>query len=73
MNGKMQAQSYLMRHPDAIATATRLLELGTWHIADANYWRAWNRYHLKEYDTAWETSRTRPEGCRTAASTCWPA
>ena len=54
MNGKMQAQSYLMRHPDAIATATRLLELGTWHIADANYWRAWNRYHLKEYDAAWD-------------------
>ena len=53
MNGKMQAQSYLMRHPDAIATATRLLELGTWNIADANYWRAWNRYHLKEYDSAW--------------------
>ena len=50
----MQAQSYLMRHPDAIATATRLLDLGTWHIADANYWRAWNRYHLKEYDAAWE-------------------
>jgi tetratricopeptide (TPR) repeat protein len=53
MNGKMQAQSYLMRHPDAIATATRILELGTWNIADANYWRAWNRYHLKEYDNAW--------------------
>ena len=53
MNGKMQAQSYLLRHPDAIATATRLLELGTWHIADANYWRAWNRYHLKEYEAAW--------------------
>jgi tetratricopeptide (TPR) repeat protein len=54
MNGRMQAQSYLMRHPEAIATATRLLELGTWHIADANYWRAWNRYHLKEYDAAWD-------------------
>ncbi len=53
MNGKMQAQSYLMRHVDAVATATRILELGTWNIADANYWRAWNRYHLKEYDTAW--------------------
>ena len=54
LSGKMQAQSYLMRHADAIASATRLLELGTWHIADANYWRAWNRYHLKEYDAAWE-------------------
>jgi tetratricopeptide (TPR) repeat protein len=53
LNGKMQAQSYLLRHPEAIATATRLLELGTWHIPDANYWRAWNRYQLKEYDPAW--------------------
>lgn len=53
MNGKMQAQGYLLRHPDAIATATRLLELGTWHIPDANYWRAWNRYQIKEYEDAW--------------------
>jgi tetratricopeptide (TPR) repeat protein len=53
INGKMQAQSYLLRHHDAIATATRLLELGSWHISDANYWRAWNRYQLKEYDSAW--------------------
>jgi tetratricopeptide (TPR) repeat protein len=53
VNGKMQAQSYLLRHPDAIATATRLLELGTWHIPDAHYWRAWNRYQIKEYDAAW--------------------
>jgi len=53
MNGKMQSQSYLARHQDAIATATRLLELGTWHISDANYWRAWNRYQIKEYDAAW--------------------
>lgn len=54
MNGKMQAQSYLLRHHDAIATATRILELGTWNIPDANYWRAWNRYQIKEYDSAWE-------------------
>ena len=53
MNGKMQAQSYLMRHQDAIATATRILELGTWNIPDANYWRAWNRYQIKAYDSAW--------------------
>jgi tetratricopeptide (TPR) repeat protein len=62
LNGKMQSQSYLMRHPEAIATATRLLELGTWNIADANYWRAWNRYHLKEYDTAWEDVENATKG-----------
>jgi len=53
LNGRMQSLSYLLRHDDAVAIATHLLDLGTWHIADANYWRAWNRYHLKEYDDAW--------------------
>ncbi len=53
LNGRMQALSYLLRHGDAVATATRILDLGTWHIADANYWRAWNRYHLKDYEAAW--------------------
>jgi tetratricopeptide (TPR) repeat protein len=62
LSGRMQSQSYLMRHPDAVATATRLLDLGTWHIADANYWRAWNRYHLKEYDAAWEDVENATKG-----------
>jgi tetratricopeptide (TPR) repeat protein len=51
--GRMTALSYLLRHHDAIATATRLIDLGTWHIGDAYYWRAWNRYYLKEYEPAW--------------------
>lgn len=51
--GRVQAVSYLLRHADGVAAATRLIDLGTWHIGDAFYWRAWNRYHLKEYDTAW--------------------
>ena len=53
MIGRVQALSYLTRHPEAVATATRVLDLGTWHIGDAYYWRAWNRYHLKDYDAAW--------------------
>lgn len=51
--GRVQALSYLLRHPEGVQTATRLIDLGTWHIGDAFYWRAWNRYHLKEYETAW--------------------
>ena len=47
--GRVQALSYLLRHPEGVAAATRLIDLGTWHIGDAFYWRAWNRYHLKEY------------------------
>jgi tetratricopeptide (TPR) repeat protein len=54
MIGRVTAQSYLLRHHDAIASASRLLELGTWHIGDAYYWRAWNLYHLKEIEPAWE-------------------
>ena len=52
--GRTTALSYLMRHQDAVAAASQLIDLGTWHIGDAYYWRAWNRYHLKEYDTAWD-------------------
>lgn len=66
LNGKMQAQSYLLRHTDAIATATRILELGTWNIADANYWRAWNRYNLKEYDLAWDDVENARKGLANA-------
>ena len=51
--GRATALSYLMQHVDAVAAATRVIDLGTWHIGDAYYWRAWNRYHLKEYETAW--------------------
>lgn len=54
MIGRVTALSYLLRHPVAIESATRLIDLGTWHIGDAYYWRAWNRYHLKEIEPAWE-------------------
>lgn len=54
MHGRVTALSYLLRHDDAIALATRMIELGTWHIADAYYWRAWNLYHLKHIEPAWE-------------------
>jgi len=53
MKGRLENQSYLMRHWDAIATATKMIELGTWHIGDAYYWRAWNKYNLQLFDDAW--------------------
>ena len=70
LNGRMQSLSYLLRHDDAAATATRLLDLGTWHIADANYWRAWNRYHLKNYDGAWADVENAIKGLSSSASIC---
>lgn len=66
LSGRMQALSYLMRHPDAVAAATRILDLGTWHIGDAYYWRAWNRYHLKEYETAWSDVENATKGISNA-------
>lgn len=66
LNGRMQALSYQMRHPDAVATATRLIDLGTWHLGDAYYWRAWNRYHLKEYETAWADVENATKGLANA-------
>ncbi len=53
MLGRLTSLSYLMRHPDAVATASRMIALGTWHMGDAYYWRAWNQYHLKALEPAW--------------------
>ena len=64
--GKVQALSYLLRHADGVSAATRLIDLGTWHIGDAYYWRAWNRYHLKEYDTAWADVENATKGLSNA-------
>jgi tetratricopeptide (TPR) repeat protein len=54
MLGRVVSLSYLTRHGEAIPSATRLIDLGTWHIGDAYYWRAWNRYNLRALDTAWD-------------------
>jgi hypothetical protein len=50
--GRTITLTYLQRHEDAIATATRMIELGTWHVGDAYYWRAWNGYRSGALETA---------------------
>jgi tetratricopeptide (TPR) repeat protein len=50
--GRTITLTYLSRHADAVATATRMLELATWYMGDAHYWRAWNEYHLRDLDAA---------------------
>jgi tetratricopeptide (TPR) repeat protein len=52
--GRILSLSYLARHADAVAAATHMIDLGTWHMGDAYYWRAWNRYHLYQLDAAWD-------------------
>jgi tetratricopeptide (TPR) repeat protein len=44
--GRTVSLSNLARHDEAIATATRILELGNWFIGGAYFWRAWNHYNL---------------------------
>ena len=50
--GRVVTLSHLSRYDDAIATATRVLDLGSWFTGEAYYWRAWNEYHLARIDEA---------------------
>jgi tetratricopeptide (TPR) repeat protein len=50
--GRAVTLSHLGRHEDAIAAATRIIELGNWFTGEAYYWRAWNHYHLARIDYA---------------------
>jgi tetratricopeptide (TPR) repeat protein len=50
--GRVMSLSYLNRYVDAVAAASGMIELGTWHIGDAYYWRAWNRYQLHQLPLA---------------------
>ncbi len=52
--GRVICLTYLKRPQEAIEAATRMVDLGTWLIGDALYWRAWNQYQLKSMDRAWE-------------------
>lgn len=50
--GRTIALSRLHRYQDAIASATRMLELGAWFLGEAHYWRAWNEFSLMRYAEA---------------------
>jgi tetratricopeptide (TPR) repeat protein len=52
MLGRMITLSNLRRHDEAIAAAGRMIQLGTWYIGDAHYWRAWNHYQRARLDEA---------------------
>lgn len=51
--GRAFALTHLQRHTEGVSAATALIDLGTWHLADAHYLRAWNEYQLKRLDEAW--------------------
>jgi tetratricopeptide (TPR) repeat protein len=50
--GRAITLTYLERRQEAIDTATRMIELGTWYVGSAYYWRALNRYHSALLDLA---------------------
>ncbi|MEW5981136.1 MAG: tetratricopeptide repeat protein [Acidobacteriota bacterium] len=50
--GKAIALGYTGRHLDAIPVLDEMVRLGTWYQGEAFYWRAWNRYRLREFDAA---------------------
>ncbi len=51
--GELKCLSYLGRSDEAVLVADRMLDLGTWFLGDAYYWRAWNRQRLRNLDAAW--------------------
>ncbi len=50
--GRLKCLGFLGRHVEAIATADRMLDLGTWYIGEAWYWKAWNLFSLGRLDDA---------------------
>lgn len=52
MLGEAKSLSFLGQHEDAIAVLDEMARLGTWFMGETFYWRAWNRYRLKQYDAA---------------------
>ena len=51
--GRAITLSYLERHSEVIETTTRMIDMGTWLMGDAYYWRARSRFVLKALDEAW--------------------
>jgi tetratricopeptide (TPR) repeat protein len=66
--GRTVALSNLSRHDEAIATATRILELGNWFEGGAYFWRAWNLYHLGNIPGAREDVEQARTRTRSAAT-----
>ncbi|MGE4067851.1 MAG: tetratricopeptide repeat protein [Vicinamibacterales bacterium] len=60
--GRAVTLTYLERHAEAVADATRLIELGTYLVADAYYWRAFNRYRLGDLEAAWADVQEAEQG-----------
>jgi tetratricopeptide (TPR) repeat protein len=52
--GRTKSLGFQGRHEEAIVTADRMLQLGTWYMGEAHYWKAWNLFTLRRIDPARE-------------------
>ena len=50
--GRTISLSRLAQHNEAIAAATRMIDLGQWRLGEAYYWRAWNKFQLRQLEPA---------------------
>jgi tetratricopeptide (TPR) repeat protein len=50
--GRTVCLTFLRRHDEAIAAATRMIELRTFNMDEAYYWRAWIHHHRKALPAA---------------------
>ena len=50
--GRAQSLSYLDRNAEALPLLDRLIEMGRWYLAEAHFWRSYNRFHVDEIEAA---------------------
>jgi tetratricopeptide (TPR) repeat protein len=56
--GKAVCLSFLNRHEEALEVCSTLLELGSYYMGEAHYWKAWNLKDLNRLDEAWVNIET---------------
>ncbi len=69
--GRAQSLSYLDRNAEAVPPLDRLIEMGRWYLAEAHFWRAYNRFNLGDVEGARDDAATsidhRPDDAPTYA------
>ena len=69
--GRAQSLSYLDRNAEAVPPLDRLIGMGRWYLAEAHFWRAYNRFNLGDVEGARDDAATsidhRPDDAPTYA------
>ncbi len=56
--GRARSLSYLDRNAEAVTPLDRLIEMGRWYLAEAHFWRAYNRFNLGNIEGARDDAAT---------------